>query len=178
MHGRFELVAEIGDRRRNGRRRPVTEGTEGPAEDVLAEVEQLFDVALLALACLHPLQDLHQPPSPLSARSALTAGLVLVELGPAQHRTNDRGGLVEALQRFGAEHRLHGGDALVVQRDVEMFGREHGRGGAPGSPELEFMALAHATGQVEQLAQGDAEGRLDLSRVGDVTRQRIDGHAL
>src|SRR5215212_6448060 len=178
MHGGFELVPEIGDRGRDGGRRPVTKCAEGPAEDVLTEVEQLFDVTLLTLARLHALQDLHQPPGAFSAGRALPTGLMLVELGPPQHRTNDRSGLVEALQCLGAKHRFHCGDALVVQSDVEMLGRQHWRGGAPRRPELELVALAHATGQVEQLAQGDPERRLELSRVDHMTGERIDRHAL
>src|SRR5829696_9653238 len=178
MHGGLEFITEVSDRGRDGRCRSVTQCTEGAAEDVLAEVEQLFDVALLTLARLHPLQDLYQPPGALPARSALPARLVFVELGPAQHRPHHRRGFVEALQRLGAEHRFHGRDALVVQGDVEMLGGEHRWRGAPGSPELELVSVAHATGQVEQLAQGDAERRLELARVGHVAGQRIDGHAL
>src|SRR5690606_30459770 len=105
VHPGLELVPEVLDRRRDRRGGAVAQGAERAAEDVLAEVEQLVDVALLAAARLEPLEDLHQPPGALAAGRALAAGLVLVELGPAQHRPDHRGGVVEQLQRPGAEHR-------------------------------------------------------------------------
>src|SRR5215211_7539609 len=68
VHGGFELVAEVLDGRGDRRGSAVTERAEGPAENVVAEVEQLLDVTLLSAACLHPLQNLHQPPGALPAR--------------------------------------------------------------------------------------------------------------
>src|SRR4029453_14993517 len=72
VHGSFELVSELlagwGERRGGA----VTEGTEGPAQNVVAEVEQLLDVAPLSATSFHPLEDLHQPPGAPPARRALT----------------------------------------------------------------------------------------------------------
>ena len=124
---------------------------------------RVVEVLLGAVAALEPLEDLHHPVGALAARRALAARLVRVELGPAQHRAHDAGGLVEALQRLGAEHRAGRADALEVQRHVEVLGGEQRRGRAAGRPELQLVALAHAAGQVEQLAQRDAERRLVLA---------------
>ena len=85
------------------------------------------EVGLGALALLERWQHLHQPPGALAARRALAAGLVLVELGPAQHRADHAGGLVEDLQRAGAEHRAGRADALVVERHVEVLGGQQRR---------------------------------------------------
>ena len=54
---------------------------------------------------LQALVDLRQPVGALPARRALAAGLVRVELRPAPHRAHHAGGLVEDLQRLGAQHR-------------------------------------------------------------------------
>ena len=134
--------------------------------------------ASLALALLQPGQRLRQPPRALAARGALAAGLVLVELGPPQHRADDAGGLVEELQRARAEHRAGGADGLEVEGHVEVLRRQERGARAAGRPELQLVALAHAAGQVDQLAQGDAQRRLVLARAGDVARQAEDAVAL
>ena len=157
------LVAEVLDRRGDRAGRAVAERAERPAEDVVALVEQLLEVGLGALALLEPREHLHQPPGALAARRALAAGLVLVELRPAQHRAHHAGGLVEDLQRLGAEHRAGGADALVVERHVEVLGGQDRRRGAARGPELQLVARADAAGEVEQLAQRDAERGLVLA---------------
>src|SRR4029078_12592996 len=109
------LVAEVLDRRRDRRSRPGAEGAERATEDVVTEVDQGLEVGLLALAVLEALQGLHEPPGALAARRALAARLVLVELGPAEHRADHTGGLVEDLQGAGAEHRASLADRLEVE---------------------------------------------------------------
>ncbi len=61
--------------------------------------------------------------SALTARGALAAGLVRVELRPAQHHPHDARRLVEDLQRLGAEHGSCTRHPLVVERYVEVFRR-------------------------------------------------------
>jgi hypothetical protein len=152
------LVAEVLDGAHHRARRAVTEGAEAAAEDVVADVEQLVDVLLGALAVLEPSGDLLEPPGALAARGALAAGLVLVEVGPPVDRAHDAHGLVEDLQGAGAEHRAGLGDGLEVQRHVEVLGGEQRRRAAAGGPELQGLAgVAHAAGHVDQLAQRDAE---------------------
>src|SRR6478735_535170 len=115
------LVAEVLDRAGDRADRTVGERAERAAEDVVALVEQELEVGLGTLSLLQRRQRLHQPPGALAAGRALAAGLVLVELGPAQHRPHDAGGVVEELQRLGAEHRAGLADALVVQGYVEVL---------------------------------------------------------
>src|SRR5829696_6005651 len=172
------LVAEVLQRGGDRAGRTVTEGAERPAEDVVADVQQLLEVLLGALAVLQPAQDLHQPEGALPAGRALAARLVRVELGPSQHRAHDAGRLVEDLQRLGPQHRPGARDALVGQGHVEVLGGEDRRGRAAGGPELQLVSLADTAGEVEQLAQGDAHRRLVLPRPGDVTGQRVEREAL
>src|ERR1700761_3940645 len=74
-----DLVAEVlegrGDRYRHG----VAERAERAADDVVAHVEDRFQVLVVALAVLQPLERPHHPVRTLTARRALAAGLVLVE---------------------------------------------------------------------------------------------------
>src|SRR6185503_16362052 len=100
---------------------PVAERAEGAAEDVVAEVDQRLEVGLLALAVLESLECLHEPPRAFAAGCALAAGLMLVELRPAEHGTEHTRGLVEDLQRAGAEHRAGLADRLEVEGHVEML---------------------------------------------------------
>ena len=97
--------------------RAVAERAERAAQDVVALVEQQRrgrprcpgPARAGASVCTS-----HQVPS--RHGRALAARLVLVELGPAQHGAHHAGGLVEDLQRAGAEHRAGRADALEVER--------------------------------------------------------------
>src|SRR5580704_15242329 len=173
-----ELVPEVLDARYDRADRAVAQGAERPAEDVVADVEELFQVFLGAVAVFQPFQHLDHPERALPARRALAARLVLVELGPAQYRADHAGGLVEDLQRPGAEHGPGGGDRDEVERHVEVLVGQQRGGGAARSPELQPVPGADAAGQVEQLAQRDAERRLVLAGRGDVPGQREDAEAL
>ena len=92
--------------RRDRAGRTVTEGAERPAQDVVADVEQLVDVVLGALAVLEPLQDLLQPVGALAARACTCRRTrARRSRSSAYGRAHHAGGLVEDLQRAGAEHR-------------------------------------------------------------------------
>src|SRR5690348_12075407 len=79
-----ELVPEVLDRGQHRADRAVAERAERAAADVVADVEQLVQVLVGALAAVQPGQDAHHPVRPFPARSALAARLVLVELGPPE----------------------------------------------------------------------------------------------
>src|ERR1700693_584290 len=116
-----ELVPEVLDRGDARADRAVSERAERPAEDVVADVEQLVQVGVAALAALERVEQLDDPVRALAAWRALAAGLVLVELHPAQGGADHAGRLVEDLQRPGAQHRAGRADRLEVQRNVEML---------------------------------------------------------
>src|SRR3954451_14842193 len=171
-------MPEVLDRGGDRARCTVPEDAERPTEDVVTLVEQQLEVPLLALALLKAGQRLDEPPGSFPARGALAARLVLVELGPPQDGPDHTGGLVEDLQRLGAQHGSGGADTLVVQGDVEVLGGEDRRGRAARCPELELVSLANTAGELEQLAQRGAERGLELSGAAHVPRQREERHAL
>src|SRR4051794_16996443 len=171
------LVAEVPDRALDRAHRAVGKRAERAAEDVVALVEQQVEVTLLADALLELGEHLHQPPGALTARRALAARLVLVELGPAQGRPHHAGGLVEDLERAGAEHRAGRADPLEVQGYVEVLGGEQRRAGPTRRPELQLVPLADPARELEQRAQRDAERGFVLARPGDVAREAEDAVA-
>src|SRR5579871_4581029 len=91
------LVPEVLDRRDHRADRAVAERAERAAQDVVADIQQLVQVPVGALAVLQRLEHADDPEGALPARGALTARLVLVELHPAQRGPDDAGGLVEDL---------------------------------------------------------------------------------
>src|ERR1700722_1875013 len=147
-----DLVAEVLDGRADRHRGGVAESAERAADDVVAYVEDGIQVLVVTIALLKPLDRAHQPVGALAAGGALAARLVLVELGPAERRPQHAGGVVEELQRPGAEHRPGGAHALEVERDVQVLVREQRGRGAAGGPELERVTRPeHAARQVDQL---------------------------
>src|SRR6201996_8748884 len=142
-----DLVAEVLERRVDRHRHGVAEGTERTAHNVVAHVEERLQVLLGGRALLNPLDDAHKPVGAFAARRALAAGLVLVELRPAERGPHHAGGVVEDLQRPGAEHRPGGAHLLEVKRDVQVLLGEHRGRRAAGRPELERVARPeHAAG--------------------------------
>src|SRR5204863_462032 len=77
---RLELVAELVDVARDRHRRRVAERAEALAEDAVAHREEQVELRLVGPAVLDLVQQLHHPARALSARRALAAGLVHVEL--------------------------------------------------------------------------------------------------
>src|ERR1700761_7427 len=73
-----DLVPEVLDGRADRHRDGVAQGTERPAHDVAAHVENRLQVLVGAVAVLEPLDGPHQPVGALPARRALAARLVLV----------------------------------------------------------------------------------------------------
>src|SRR5579863_4050582 len=173
-----ELVPEVLDGGHHGADRAVAERAERAPEDVVTDVEQLVQVRIGAHAPVQPVEDADHPVGPLPARGALAAGLVLVELGPPERGADHAGGVVEDLQRPGAEHGARRADALEVQRHVEVLVGEDRRGRPAGRPELQRVPGPDTAGQVEEFPQGDAEWRLVLARRGHVPGQREDAEPL
>src|SRR5450759_3245941 len=83
VHTGLELLAEVLNRGGDAAGRTIAERAERPEQDVVADVQELVDVVLGALAELESRHDLLEPESALTTRRALAAGLVGVEVRPA-----------------------------------------------------------------------------------------------
>ncbi len=120
--------------------------------------------------------DLDHPVVALAARGALAARLVVVELqstgSVAQttqswSRRRSASAVVPSIEPAAA-------DALEVQRHVEVLGGEQRGGRAARGPELQLVPGLHAAGQLEQLAQRDAQRSTRTGPGRDAAGQRVD----
>src|SRR6476661_3789335 len=92
---RDELRAELLDIARDRDGRGLSQRTEALAVDAVAHVEQQVELGLQCLTRLEPAQDLRHPARPLTARRALAARLVLVELGDPDAELHHAAPIVE-----------------------------------------------------------------------------------
>src|SRR5271170_4902274 len=99
------FVAEEFDRRRDRARRAIAQGAERLTENRIGDIQQLVQVFGSAVTGLQAVVDLTQPERAFAEWRALAARLVLVEVDPPADRAHHAGGLVENLQRLGAQHR-------------------------------------------------------------------------
>src|SRR5215472_3321791 len=94
IDARFDLAAEMADEPLNRPGRCIAQRTDGVALDPRRHIPEQVDLTLLGLAALHPLQDAPHPATTLAAGRALSAALVLVEVGDAADGCDDVGGFV------------------------------------------------------------------------------------
>src|SRR5206468_5576015 len=97
----------------------VALSADGVALDLFGDVDELVDVADLGVAFAQPL---HHPPHParaLTARRALAAALVLVEVADAADRADDVGRLVHDDLRRGAEAGAKRLQPVEIHRRIE-----------------------------------------------------------
>src|SRR5260370_30195238 len=92
---RDELGAELLDVARDRDRRGLAERAEALAVDAIAHVQQKVELRLQGLARLQPAQDLRHPARSFTARRALAARLVLVELPDADPELHPAAAVVE-----------------------------------------------------------------------------------
>src|ERR1700733_2313965 len=99
------LVAEVLDRRDHRAGGPIAQRAERLSEYRVGDIQQLVEIFGSALAGFQALVDLTEPEGAFPAGRALAARFVSVEVGPPLDRADHAGGLIEDLQRFGAQHR-------------------------------------------------------------------------
>src|ERR1700692_3102009 len=139
------FVAEVLDRRHHRTGGTIAQRAERLSEDGVGDIQQLVEIFGGALAGFQAFVDLAEPEGALTAWRALAARFVSVEVGPALHRAHDAGGLVEDLQRLGAQHGGGRAYALVIQRHVEVLVGEQRRRRPARRPEFEPVPGAHPT---------------------------------
>src|SRR4030081_682900 len=77
----LDLVTEMRDQPLDRPRRRIAERADGVTLDLLGDIEQHVDLALVGAALGHPGQHTPHPPRALAAGRALAAALMLVEIG-------------------------------------------------------------------------------------------------
>src|SRR5690242_12326297 len=90
----LKFGTEVTDQTLDRPRRGIAKSTDDMAFDLFGHFDQLVD---LLYPCIAGLQALHHPPHPagaFAARRALTAALMLVEIGETRNHAHEISGLV------------------------------------------------------------------------------------
>jgi hypothetical protein len=153
----------------------VAEAADGVAFDLGGDVEQQVDLGHLGFAGDHPLHDPPHPAGAFAARRALTAALVLVEIGRARDGADQVGVLVHDDHGAGAEAGTPRLQVLVGhERFFALLGRDHADRDAARDHRLQVApAAADAAEMVlDQLLHRDADRILDDAGLVQVARAR------
>lgn len=169
----LELGAEVTDQTLDGPGESLTKSANGVALDLLGELLHHVNLTSAGLTLLEAVHDLLGPLGTLTAGSALSARLVVVELGETGDGANDVGALVHDNNGGGTETRLRVLESVEVHKLVvaNLLGKDRG-GGTTGNDSLEVVPATNDTTAVlvNQLAERDGHLLLDCAGVVDVTR--------
>ena len=123
---RLELVAELVEVADHRDRVGVAERAQALAVDALGDRDEQVHVGLCAAAVLDLLEDLGQPLRPDSARRALPARLVLVELRHPHGELHHAAAVVDHDHGGRADGRAGGDERVEVERDAVAPRRRSG----------------------------------------------------
>lgn len=168
----LQLGAEVTDQTLDGPGKGLTQSADGVTLDLLGQLLEHVDLTLAGLTLLHTLHHLHGPLAALTAGSALTARLVLVEGGQTRDGANNVGRLVHDDNGSGTETTLRVLQGVEVHELVVTNGLgKDGSRGSTGNDSEEVVPAATDTSTVavDQLAQGDRHLLLDSAGVVDVS---------
>ena len=176
---RLELVPELVEIAHDRDRVGVAERAEAFAVDALGHGDEEVHVGLRAAAVLDLLQDLGQPARPDSARGALPAGLVLVELRHPHGELHHAAAVVDRDHGSRADRRPGADERVEVERHApRLGGGEDDRRGAAWDDRLELAAAGDAAADVvDELPQREAVRELVVAAVDDVAREGEDARA-
>ena len=109
---------------------------------------------------------------PMRQGGALAAGFVNREFQEELGDVHHTGGLVHDDQTAGAHHGADSDEVVVINRNVEMLGRNAAAGGAARLGRLELLSVGYAAADLlNDLAQGGAHGDLDQAGVIDLAAE-------
>ena len=169
----LELGTEVTDQTLDRPGKGLTQSADSVALDLLGELLHHVDFTSAGLALLEAVHDLLGPLGTLTARSALTARLVVVELGETGDGANNIGALVHDNNGSRSETRLRILESIEVHELVvaNLLGKDGSRRTTRDNS-LEVVPATNDTTAVlvNQLAERDRHLLLNSARVVDVTR--------
>src|SRR6185437_12191045 len=134
---------EMRDQTLDRPRRGVAERADGVTLDLLCNLEQHVDLALVGATLGHAGQNPPHPAGALAAWRTLAAALVLVEIGNARDGPDQVGRLVHDDDGGGAEPGAQLAQAVEVHRGIDdLLRRHHAYRRAAGDHRLEIVPAA------------------------------------
>lgn len=150
----------------------VTEGADCVTFNLEGELLQHVDLSEISVTLLNASEEVDHPSSTLTARSALTAALVLVELSEAENGIDNISLLVHDDDGCGTETTLDILESVEVHQDLTAnFLGKHRDGGTARDDSLKVVPAAdHTTAvPVNQLTKRDAHLFLNSDGIVDMT---------
>jgi hypothetical protein len=142
---------------------------------IFAQVDEMFDVRLLALALADAVENLQHPLRADAAGDALAARFLLDKFQEEPRHVDHAAILVHHDQAAGAHDRAEFGERFIVQGDVQMLLGDAAAGGAADLRCLELLGRrGPAADIVDQIAQGHSNRHFDQPGVLDRAGQRED----
>ena len=167
LHVSSEVSNESLHRPRGG----VTQSTDSVTFDLVGQLFEHVDLSEVGVSEFHTLQHIDHPASALAARGALTAGLVLVELGETQDSVDHIGLVVHHDDGSCSQAGLAVLKIVKVHESIlALSPGQHGHGRTTGNDGLEVVpatddALAVA---LDELTKRDGHLLLDGDGVVDM----------
>lgn len=169
----LKLGPEVSDQTLDRPGESLAKSADGVTFNLLGELLHHVNLALAGGALLESLHDLFGPLGTLATRSALAAGLVVVELAETGDGADDVGRLVHDNDGSGSKTRLRVLECVEVHELLvaNVLGKD-GCGRATGNDSLEVVPAADDTTTVlvDELAKRNGHLLLNGARVVDVTR--------
>src|SRR5690606_32238788 len=163
----LQFGAEVADEALNRPGSCVAKGADGVTFDLLGNFEQRVDLVDLGFTLPQPLHHAPHPAGAFAARSALAAGLVLVEVADAADRAGDVRRLVHHDDAGCAETRAEGLEPVEVHRRIhDLLGRDQrNRRAARNHRQQVIPSTADAAAVLlNQLLERDAHRLFDDAR--------------
>ena len=163
------LVAEVADRGQHRVGRGLPQATQRRGFDLPRQLFQVFDVARLALPGADALQRGQHGLGPYAAGHTFAARLLLRETHKVARQVHHAGVLVGDDQAAGAHDGPQAGQRLVVNRHVQMLGRDAAARRPADLRCFEGFSTGDAAADlVDQFPQADAHWHLDQAGVVDL----------
>src|SRR6185437_7834633 len=167
----FDLVTEVRDQSLDRPSRGVAQRADGVTLDLLGDLQQHVDLALMGAALGHAGQHPPHPAGSFAAWRALAAALMLVAIGDAGDRPDQVGRLVHHDDSRGAKAGAQLAQAVEIHRRIDdLLGRHHAHRRAARNDRLEIVPAAAdaAAMAIDQFAERNPHRLFDVAGTFDM----------
>src|SRR5205823_4304159 len=132
----------------------VREDADGFSFHVAPDGEKVVQILKPSLPFGNAAHNAMNPAGSLTARGALSAGLVGEEPYRGIERFHHAGGLIHDDHTPGTGHAARRHERVEIHRNVDLIGCQNFGRDASGDDGLELVAVAHTTSQLDKMPQG------------------------